>query len=78
LNDYFEQTLDGDKVVIDSATNLMWQQAGSPEPMPYDSTERYIRELNNKAFAGFKNWRLPTLGEAMPLMEPQQEKMRSL
>jgi len=74
-HDYVEQTLNGDKVVLDKTTGLMWQQSGSPNSMTYPDAEKYIRELNkaNKPFAGFTDWRLPTLEEAMSLMEPQKK-----
>jgi hypothetical protein len=59
-------------VVFDDATGLMWQQSGSQEYMNYSKAENYIRDLNNKRFAGFTDWRLPTLEEAMSLMEPEK------
>jgi len=59
------------KVVIDHATGLMWQQSGSPNYINYADAEKYIRELNDKRFAGYNDWRLPTLEEAMSLMEPK-------
>ena len=30
----------------------------------------FIRDLNTQRFAGYGNWRMPTLEEAMSLMEP--------
>jgi len=70
-HNYMEQTLNGNKVILDKTTGLMWQQSGSPNFMIYSDAEKDIRELNNKPFAGFTNWRLPTLEEAMSLMETQ-------
>jgi len=64
------QTIEGQKVVIDSASGLMWQQSGSPEYFTYAKAKEYINQLNRERFAGFNNWRLPTLKEAMSLMEP--------
>ena len=55
----------GKKLVIDHATGLMWQQGGSPKEMDYADAARYIRDLNNQKFAGYSDWRLPTLEEAM-------------
>jgi len=48
----------------------MWQQSGSPNYITYADAEKYIRELNDKRFVGHNDWRLPTLEEAMSLMEP--------
>lgn len=60
------------KVVIDRATGLMWQQSGSPKSMPYENAKAYVTQLNKEDFAGFNNWRLPTLEEAMSLMDPKE------
>lgn len=72
---YIEQTLHGDKVVLDKATGLMWQKSGSSNYMTYAEAKKYIRDLNNdnKPFAGLIGWRLPTLEEAMSLMEPRKQ-----
>jgi len=58
------------KIVFDGTTGLMWQEAGSDSVMILADAERYIRELNRHRFAGYYDWRLPTLEEAMSLMEP--------
>ena len=57
------------QVVYDGATELMWQQSGSEKNMTYSEAEWYIRDLNNKQFAGYNDWCLPILEEAMSLME---------
>jgi len=72
-HNYVEQTLNGDKIVLDKTTGLMWQQSGSHNYMVYSDAEKYIRELNDKSFAGFTDWRLPTLEKAMSLMETQKK-----
>lgn len=69
---YQPQTLSGDKVVLDYATGLMWQQAGTPKAIKYDEAKEYIDKLNRDRFAGFNDWRLPTLEEAMSLMEREK------
>lgn len=70
INNRFEsQIINGDKVVIDSTTNLMWQQGGSLEEMEFDEAEKWIYELKIKGFASYHDWRLPTFEEAMSLME---------
>jgi len=67
----FEVRHDG-QVVVDHATGLSWQQSGSPEGMTYANAEKYIIALNDQRFASFNDWRLPTLEEAMSLMEPKK------
>ncbi|MDZ7309909.1 MAG: DUF1566 domain-containing protein [candidate division KSB1 bacterium] len=62
----------GGKVVYDRATGLMWQQSGSPEYMTYERAKAYVAQLNKDRFAGYNDWRLPTLEEAMSLMEPKE------
>lgn len=57
------------KIVYDHFTNLIWQQSGSSYEMPYQNVQEYISKLNEEQFAGFQDWRLPTLEEAMSLME---------
>jgi len=56
--------------VIDHATGLTWQQSGSKETMSFAEAEKYIQKLNGQEYAGHNDWRLPTLEEAMSLMEP--------
>ena len=69
-NQYKAETIKGNKVVLDNASGLMWQQAGSHNYMEFEAAKKWIAELNKKDFAGFHDWRLPTLEEAMSLMEP--------
>jgi hypothetical protein len=68
----YEHRVIGDAVVVlDHATGLMWQKSGSRDAMPLAEAAIYIRNINAKSFAGFTGWRLPTLEEAMSLMEPK-------
>ncbi|MBN1348141.1 DUF1566 domain-containing protein [candidate division KSB1 bacterium] len=71
-NQFDSQEIKGDKVIIDGATGLMWQQSGSPDLMIYDNAKKWIADLNRKGYAGFHDWRLPTLEEAMSLIEPEK------
>jgi hypothetical protein len=70
-NDY--KLLNDGKVVIDRASGLMWQQSGSAKDISFDEAAKYVAQLNSDQYAGYNNWRLPTLEEAMSLME-QTEK----
>jgi len=70
----------GDGTVTDRATGLMWQQSGTEKHRPYNSryptytAKAYIDELNQKLFAGYNDWRLPTLEELASLLENNKEK----
>ena len=70
---FYTQIKDG-KIILDLVTGLMWQQSGSEKTMRFEKAEDYIRELNDRQFAGFNGWRLPTLEEAMSLMAPKKNK----
>jgi serine/threonine-protein kinase len=61
------------QLVVDLATGLMWQQTGSTSPMTYSMAHAYIDSLNRNKFADLSDWRLPTLEEAMSLIEPEQK-----
>ena len=65
----FEVQKDG-KVIYDKATGLMWQQSGSEKDITYDEARNYISQLNKERFAGYNDWRLPTLEEAITLLKP--------
>ena len=58
----------GDSVVIDSASNLMWQDSGL-ERMTWNKAQNYIEEINSESLAGFADWRLPTIEELATLLE---------
>jgi hypothetical protein len=63
---YETRVFQDELLVVDHATGLAWQKTGSGNVVP--SGENYIRDLNERKFAGFNDWRLPTLEEAMSLM----------
>ncbi|MDZ7359773.1 MAG: TIR domain-containing protein [candidate division KSB1 bacterium] len=63
----------GAKLVIDHTTGLTWQQSGSKEYLNFKDAEAYIRQLKAKDFGGYNDWRLPTLEEAMSLMEREKK-----
>ena len=68
-NDYQLQK-DG-LVVVDRNSGLMWQQSGSANGMNFENAKNYVKKLNREKFAGYGDWRLPTLEEAMSLIEPE-------
>ena len=68
----FESQIKGNVVIVhDAATDLMWQKSGSSNPMKFTDAEQYVGRLNAEKFAGYNDWHLPTVEEAMSLMEPQ-------
>jgi WD40 repeat protein len=70
---YEIQVLDDAVVVVDHATGLMWQKGGSGhDNLLIEQAEEYVGKLNAKKWAGFSDWRLPTLEEAMSLMTTQE------
>lgn len=62
-----------DTMVIDHATNLIWQQSGSRYPMMWDQAQRYIRMLSESGFGGYQNWRMPTINEILSLVNPMHD-----
>jgi hypothetical protein len=64
---------DRGEVVVDHATGLLWQKAGSDESITYKDALKYVAELNEQTFAGFSDWRLPTIPELMSLLEPEKQ-----
>ncbi len=59
------------RTLIDLRTNLMWQRGGL-EINSIRKIQRRIDTLNLEGFAGYRDWRLPTIEEALSLMEPQE------
>ena len=69
-HDYEENIIDDDNIVIDHATGLMWHQSGSFKNISWKSAKRWVIKLNENGYAEFTDWRLPTLEEAVSLLEP--------
>jgi serine/threonine-protein kinase len=69
-NDYKKN---GDGTVTDRTTGLMWQQSGSEEPMCCGEVASYLNGLNQSRFAGYSDWRLPTIPELMSLLDSSKK-----
>ena len=54
------------KVVSDSQTKLMWQQATAPNAMTWQNAKDYCEA---SLYAGFKDWRLPSSVELEMLVD---------
>ncbi len=69
---YEKKSIKGNDVVIDHATGLMWHQSGSMDYMRWNGAKEWIIALNNREYAGFKDWRLPaTLLASSPTWSPR-------
>ncbi len=68
-HDYEQKTINEDKVIIDHATELMWHQSGSKEYFNLRKAIKWIKMVNKKCYAGYNDWRLPTLEEAASLLD---------
>jgi len=65
-NDFLDN---GDGTVTDRTTGLIWQKSGSSRSNTWRKAELYIDKLNRNQFAGYSDWRLPTIDELASLME---------
>ena len=57
-------------LLYDGFSGLTWQQSGSSTARNYQEALAYIDTLKLREYGGYDDWRLPTLEEAMSLMEP--------
>ncbi len=57
--------------VTDTVTGLMWQRGGL-DIMSHRSMRREVARLNAEKFAGYSDWRLPTMAEALSLLEQEK------
>jgi len=63
----------GDDTITDHATGLMWQKSGSDKRLTYKKVKAYIQEINSRNFAGYSDWRLPTVDELKSLLTPEKQ-----
>lgn len=66
----------GPMTVIERRTGLMWQRGVGLPSVDEASSKKHIDKLNNKRFAGFDDWRIPTLEEAATLLDPPSKASR--
>lgn len=71
-HEYETKIIADEKVVIDHATGLMWQQSGSYDYMKRKEVKKWLRGLNRKGYAGYTDWRVPTVEEASSLLEASE------
>ncbi len=68
-NNFHSYDVGSRAIVIDTATGLMWLSSGSPRSMTISRVQTWLHQLNAEAPAGFNDWRLPTVEEALSLVE---------
>jgi len=62
----------GDNLTVsDRVTGLMWQRSGT-DIMSNRSMRREVARINQEGFAGYSDWRLPSLAEALSLLEGEK------
>jgi hypothetical protein len=64
-NNFIENQND---TITDKATGLMWQKSGSPRSLSRRRADSYVKKLNEDRFAGYSDWRLPTIEELASLL----------
>ena len=57
--------------VSELKSGVMWQRGGC-DITNHRNVAAYIRSLNEQEFAGFADWRLPTLEEGLALLTPER------
>jgi hypothetical protein len=74
-HEYEVRMLNGHRVVIDHATGLMWQ----PESVRLKGNRKSsIDEFNKTQYAGFADWRLPTIEELASLIESRAVRFKDV
>ena len=70
IHNYEKKSIKGGNVIIDHTTGLMWLQSGSKDYMQWNVANGWVKKLNTLKYAGYNDWRLPTIEEAASLLEP--------
>ena len=71
-NSYSSEKIDGNLVVKGSSNNLMWYKddvediTTAIQSVTFDDAKKYCENLN---YAGFKDWRLPTIDELRTIVD---------
>jgi hypothetical protein len=72
-HNYESKSTNGNNLVIDHVTGLMWHQSGSDNDMEWNKTKQWLKDLNSGGYAGYHDWRLPSLAEAVSLLESNRK-----
>ena len=66
INDFKDN---GDGTIIDNATGLMWDQAGSSEEMTWEQALAYAQQKNAENYLGYNDWHLPNAKELQSIVD---------
>jgi len=67
---FFVDNNDG-LTVTDKVTGIMWQRGGC-DITSIRKLKNYVAEKNDENFAGYNDWRIPTMLEALSLMDKEK------
>ena len=70
INQFQPRRIHGNPVIIDYASGLMWMKGGSVKRYRHADASSWLQRINAAKYAGFSDWRLPTIEEAGSLLEP--------
>ena len=68
-NDFEVRVVKGDTVIDNAVTQLTWQGGSEFAKMNWENAKAHVDALT---YAGFDDWRVPTLQEAMSLMKAEK------
>lgn len=68
-NDFIDND---DGTITDRATGLMWEKNGSGKELSYKQAKAYVNGLNESKFAGYGDWRFPTIEELYTILAIKQ------
>jgi serine/threonine protein kinase len=72
-SDYERFKIGDSPVVIDHKTDLMWYDGESTGELTFNDAEKWLKNLNKDAYAGYSDWRFPTLEEAASLLRNKED-----
>jgi len=72
-HNYEPKSANGNNLVFDNVTGLMWHQSGSDNYIKWNKAKQWLKDLNSSGYAGYHDWRLPSLAEAVSLLESNRK-----